>query len=85
MGVKFLDISVPSRVKNLDYFGVKIQQLLPHDLVLLYRIVFGKLTQLVTVELMILHIERNEFVDVHDHLLVILLLFDTRGVLNVFW
>ena len=34
---------------------------------------------------MILHIERNEFIYVHYHLLVILLLFDSRGVLIVFW
>ena len=77
MRVKFLDISVPPGVKNLDDFGVKVQQLLPHDLILLDCIVFSEFTHIVIVELVILHIERNKFVDVHDHLLVILLLFDT--------
>jgi len=83
--VKFLDITVSPGVKNLDNFGVKVEKLLSHDLILLDRIVFSEFTHIVTVELVILHIERNEFVDVHDHFLVILLLFDTLDVLIVFW
>ncbi len=42
--VELLDVSVSSRIKDLYEFGVKVKELLPHDLIFFHSVILGELS-----------------------------------------
>ncbi len=46
--VELLDVSVSSRIKDLYEFGVKVKELLPHDLIFFHSVILSELSKFLT-------------------------------------
>ena len=46
--VELLDVSVSSRIKDLYELGVKVKELLPHDLIFFHSVILSELSKFLT-------------------------------------
>jgi hypothetical protein len=73
IGVEALDIPFSPTVKDLYQFGIEVNYMLLESQVLTSGVVYLELIKLLAGESMILHEEWHITVDVHHHLLLLLL------------
>ncbi len=73
IGVEALDVPFTPTVKDLYQFFIKVNDMLFESQVLTFGVVLLELNKLLAGESVILHEERYEAVDVHHHLLLLLL------------
>lgn len=73
IGVEALDVPFSPTVKDLYQFGIEINDMLLESQILTSGVVFLELIKLLAGESVILHEEWHIAVDVHHHLLLLLL------------